>query len=251
MSTISLFSNNAIRTLSHLTVPKMPMAFFSTSSKISRFSESQFKELAQYAHGFLKDNSHQISCQKNESGFVRINVPMAPSMQSKFKDISKIRLNFWSPESGASIVPESIHTHPGYFESLIVRGGYSHEVFEIGQRNDEKYDLYRLYKEIGNKSFAYIDQVHLKSIKEESVKQGDIVVFPLDLIHRVLQTSPKTLSLNIIWKDEPHSIQNSYDVFLTKNGSLSDIKTQREVVTRIKSRMLVGEIMEHLSTVTK
>ena len=71
-----------------------------------------------------------MACHKNESGFIRINIPVDNSLSNK---IEKLRLNYWNPEAGLEILPESIHTHPRYFESFIIQGGYKHELYKLAK----------------------------------------------------------------------------------------------------------------------
>lgn len=97
-----------------------------------------------YAASFLGKNFNKIVCQKNESGFVRINIPVLKEFKNIFPTVRKIRLNYWTPESEVIINPESIHNHPSYFESLIIKGGYTHQIYRFGDNKDAPYDLYTL-----------------------------------------------------------------------------------------------------------
>ena len=67
--------------------------------------------------------------EKNESGFYRISIPV-PRFIGCSTGMSKIRLNYW-PIDTAENNPklESIHDHPSYFESFIVKGGYQHAIY--------------------------------------------------------------------------------------------------------------------------
>lgn len=201
---------------------------------------SRFRALAVYAQAYLRDNMTRLACQKNESGFIRINVPTPKGVDSTFEGIKKVRLNYWEPTTGVVINPESIHNHPNYFESLVMKGGYTHQLYETGKPQDPAYDLYRIIKNGSKKSFAFISQTNLRSAENESVKRNDIVIFPLSMIHRVLNTEPGTLSLNTIFEDEDR--QSSYDVFLTQNGTMNDVKTERELVPNDQSIFFIKKI---------
>ncbi len=158
----------------------------------------------------------------------------------------KIRTNYWTPDSKVNINPESIHTHPYYFESYLVKGGYSHELYEPGNKGHEEYDLYRILKQGTNKHFAFIESVPLQFIKNEAVSQGDIKTFDQELIHRVTNTEPKTLSLNVVF-DESEEDAALYNVFLSKDGILNDIKTTRGLVSSRNSRQFITEIVSALT----
>lgn len=213
--------------------------------KPAKLNNNRFGDLKTYANAFIANNFDRLSCQKNESGFIRINIPMVKTIKSEFSGVQKLRLNYWSPEADISIQPESIHTHPSYFESFIVKGGYTHEIYELGGKGAKDYDLYRILKNGGDKSFVFIGQSKLNFLKTESKEKDDIVVFDKALIHRVLHNKPKTLTLNVIFDGTEH--ENYYDVYLTKNGTLEDIKTTREIIPNKKSKLFLKEIISALS----
>ncbi len=217
-----------------------------------KISQPEFKEMAVYTNKFLKDNFYRLACQKNESGFVRINIPIHKEVKPLFKGISKIRLNYWDPETGVAIQPESIHNHPNYFESLIIKGGYDHALYEID--DDQKhtpYDLYRIMKEADNKSFSFIGQAFLKHLKDETFNKGNVVIFDKDLIHRVLKTNPKTLTMNAIFNGSSLDNKSYYNVFLTQNGKLDDVKTSREIISNHKARPFIQAMINNISDFTK
>ena len=68
------------------------------------FDKSQ--DLAIYAKKFLEKHSDRVIYQENESGFVRINIPIIE------ESIEKIRLNYWPAYKVESIAPETVHSHP-------------------------------------------------------------------------------------------------------------------------------------------
>jgi len=217
----------------------------------SRITPAGFKELATYTQSFLQEHMDKLACQKNESGFVRINVPVSKTIKSNFDGIEKVRLNYWSPVAGVTIRPESIHTHPNYFESFIINGGYSHAVYQPGDKKNKMFDLYRILKNNDEKSFAFIGRTKLKHVKDESVEKGSIVIFNKDLIHKVLATQPETLTLNATFNAPKDEDQSSYNVYLSKKGTLDDIRTTRDIIVNNKSKPLIQEIVTYLSQLTK
>ena len=100
------------------------------NQSLSRINRAQFQEIAEYSQRFLMTYINKLACEKNESGFVRMSVPITDELMTpSFKNIKKIRVNYWTPEAGVVLNPESIHTHPHYFESFIIKGGYRDEGF--------------------------------------------------------------------------------------------------------------------------
>lgn len=220
--------------------------------KSSKISREAFKNLANYSLEFMRNNRDQIMLEKNESGFVRISIPIDSFMQSQIGEISKIRLNFWSPDTGLDIVPESIHSHPAYFESIILKGGYTHELFELSEdQNDPEakfYQHYKIFKQLKQKSFAFMGENYLTSGTSKFEPEGAIVAMPIDAIHRVLESQPKTLTLNAVWKVKANT---EYDLFLTPGAPLDNIKTQRKMVASKQSKEFIEEIAEYLNDYTK
>ena len=221
---------------------------------LKRFSaimnDTYFKEIAKYSKSFLISNINKLACQKNESGFVRVSIPITTDAKAQFKGIKKIRANYWTPEANVNISPESIHTHPSYFESFIIRGGYSHEIYELSDGRQPKYNFYRILKNGSVRNCDFIGQVPLKLIKNEAVRHGSIKVFNKDMIHKVLYTAPKTLSLNVVF-DDHESEHSFYNLYLTKDGSLDDIKTTRDVLLNEKSHNIIQEIAMGLEEFVK
>ncbi len=67
------------------------------SMHLARINHSQFKELIQHSKNYLKHNINNLACQKNESGFIRINIPI--SDESKIvPSLKKLRFNYRAPE---------------------------------------------------------------------------------------------------------------------------------------------------------
>lgn len=218
-----------------------------TVKQQSRLTPNTYKQLIVHSSLYLQNNFNRLVCQKNESGFIRINIPSIP--QPFFRDIKKLRINYWSPDHKVKINPESIHNHPSYFESLLITGGYSHEIYENGTKLDQQYDLYRIFKDGDQKTFAFIGQSPLKALKSEVVEKHDIAVFPKDLIHKVIATQLNTLSLNAVFDNEEDI--SYYNIYLTSHGTLQDVKTTRGVLPYNKSKFFVKEIIELLEQYRK
>jgi ASC-1-like (ASCH) protein len=236
LATIFSLSHGAAR---HLHIP---------SKIVPRLSSAQFQSLARYSQEFLKKNLGRVICQKNESGFIRINVPIAQERRPDFPGVVKARLNMWAPQSGVAIEKESIHTHPSYFESLIISGGYSHGLYNVSKKTGAPYDLYRIFKDGDKKSFIYVGEERLAHTRDASVARGDVIVFEKDLIHQVLENKEDTLSLNAVYSQEEYGPKASYNVYVSRNGTLDDIKTSREFMSSKESLPYIEEMIAQLGS---
>lgn len=211
----------------------------------SRLSEPKFKELAKDVVSYITKNIERLDCEKNESGFLRVSIPI--NNESKMKDvIEKLRVNYWCPDANIKIQPESIHTHPGYFESFIVKGGYSHQLYEA---QDEfingDYQLFNISKIGAKKTFSFIGNADLLNLGVQDVQKGDIVTIDKVMIHRVITTLPRTLTINAVFKETYKELR--YSVYLTKNSSVDEVRTKRELIINPKSKPYLLEIKDQLS----
>lgn len=193
----------------------------------------------------MEDNLYRLSCQKNESGFLRINIPIISSVRNEFSYVSKLRLNYWSPDTGVEISPESIHTHPVYFESLVINGGYTHSVYDSDVKTGTIYDAYNITKENEKKTFAFLGSFPLQHVNDESFKSNDIIIFDKYLTHKVIKTEPQTLSFNVIFMPLDNEHPN-YNLYLTRDCPPSAVKTSRETITNKKSKPYINLIISNL-----
>jgi len=92
----------------------------------------EFSELLSYVSGYLETNLRELAISKNLSGFFRIRIPPPENLKQQVKEL---RINYWHPK--LEICPESIHSHPQYFESIVICGGYEHEMFSLSVMNGE------------------------------------------------------------------------------------------------------------------
>lgn len=211
-------------------------------------SSTPFKELINFSIKFLRGNIDKIKCQKNESGFIRINIPLTQELKDKF-GIAKIRFNYWTSDANVEIHPESVHTHPNYFESIIINGGYTHELYE----NTNDGDVYNLYQVTKKSDFTRellsLGCTNLKLLKIESFKPGSIVIFDKELIHRVIKSLPETLSFNVVFDDNEEVGQ--YNVYITPNGLIEDVKTEREEFSSEKSKFFVAKLIKIIDSFTE
>ncbi len=204
------------------------------------FDKSQ--NLAIYAKKFLEKHADKVVYQANESGFVRINIPIME------ESIEKIRLNYWPAHMVNAISPETVHSHPRYFESIIIQGGYKHQLYNKHVINEyTSYDHYKIFKDLQDKKkFMFIGKSKLALAGIESTQKNSIIGFPASMIHRVLSTEPSTLSLNVVFKD--CNLEPYYDVYVSPDGSVSDVKVARKNLILDETDLLTAEIINALQT---
>lgn len=206
-----------------------------------------FNFLQNIAIKFLTENLDSIGCEQNESGFLRVSIPIEPSIKDDL-GIEKIRLNFWDKNANLKISEESIHTHPQHFESIIISGGYIHEIYEVDEdmENSKEYQLYRIRKIRPMKAISYIGPSCLQYKGSQEFIEKDIVVIDTKMIHRVLKTFPDTLTINAVFPNVEKEIY--YDVFLSENGTIDDVKNNRKILSNQKSRLSILKMINLLNS---
>lgn len=221
----------------------------STHSKVNSVSKEKFLNIAENCNIFLRNNINVLCLQKNESGFNRINIPLTENFRKENPEIEKIRMNYWVSDNETNILEESIHNHPNEFDSFIVSGGYTHELFSVCSRREkdaQEYQMYMLIKEGGKKSTTLLGNGFLKSLGEKNVLKGDIVSVDKEVVHRVIRTYNETLSINLVYRNQGVDF-DKYQVFLTKTGKFEDVKTDREVINKSSSKMMILKIIDYLT----
>lgn len=199
-------------------------------------SYSEFEELISYAKNFLQANESRITCITNQSGFVRINLPKSPDSSD---EVEGVRVNYWLQNMSLAN-PEALHSHPRYFESKIIRGGYSHITAEEGNdalsSSGQEIKQYRIHK--GNNSLTYEGIVSLFENPEIYVNKGDIAKFPTSMVHRISSVEPGTLSINVVHRPE---LTNHFDLFvpITENNR-ETIEERHEVLPGDDAYYLLG-----------
>jgi hypothetical protein len=122
----------------------------------------------------------------HRNGFLRLT--LAPSA-SYF-----LRLHVWDTrEGGLPNFPESVHNHNSDFASVILTGGYRHEIYLPGS-SGESFHRYDYNSERGSKSFALESKGDVKLALVSNGYLGGNTVYTLttDVLHRVI---PKADSL--------------------------------------------------------
>lgn len=210
---------------------------FSAEVPEQRIGLRQFKGIVRYAAEYLKENHEILLFEMNESGFVRVKIPVSPV--EKAQGISKIRLNYWRP---GSKMDGNNHSHPSYFESLVVNGGYTHKLYQL--EGDERFRHYRInsLREASDEG-----EVLLKNIGEISTNVGDIVIYDKSLIHRIIDSQPETLSINAVFKTND---DDGYDVYTDYESgkTIEDVSQHRAVLGGAIRASLAESIVDSLLT---
>lgn len=206
-----------------------------------KLNSNQFKELAGYIISYINNNIGHLEFEQNESDFLRIQVPLSEELKAR-EGIEKLRVNYWSSSSTVKINPESIHTHPSYFESYIVEGGYKYELFRPEDLSiSSDYQLFTILKNGTGKNLSYMGNMGLVQLGEHYAKKDDIMVIDTKMIHRVITTLPKTLTINAVFPENSKELQ--YNVYLSKNSTLDQVKTTRKMMSNSQSRHFLNEVV--------
>jgi tetratricopeptide (TPR) repeat protein len=208
-------------------------------------SRDQFASLIQYAKDFLDQivDEKKIILEKNPTGFVRLRVPVPPQFSHI---IEALRLNYWAPSIQIKKV-EAPHNHPRYFESMIIRGGYTHNLFREHISGEGTHVASRIFKSnhLDRRDIFSVGKVHLQCTETVSVSKGEMVAFPRSIIHQVVTTTTGSLSINCVLKNE--SNRGYYEVYLPQN-SPQDPEIDRDTLLSEQQSTILSEIKTILKT---
>jgi len=230
-----------------VTCPNVSSMQFKQKKESSlNLQKKDFVNLVNHSKKFLKTNLGSLAIQENESGFVRINIP-APKAYGEV--IDKLRINYWPNKKKKCLDPETIHNHPRYFESMLIHGGYRHSVFtESTDKKDTYYNKYTIFKQPNfKKKFVFLGKQRLKNHGKEAKKQGDIVRFPVDVIHRVEESDPLTMSLNAV---EITNDAQCYNVYSSLYGKDNNVKTVRYFLNDHDALAVAKDALQKLNNYT-
>lgn len=212
----------------------------------AKLNLKEYINLEKYVYEYIHNNKNFIKPEKNESGFFRINI-QAPEFINKDLGIEKLRLHYWPLDDSNTIQKETIHDHPKYFESFILSGGYIHSIYSMYKYNinkAEKCQLFKINKENDLKTAVPVGAMFISKDKDETVKEGNIVVMTPDIIHRVLYSVPGSLTLNVVYKDIHN--KDYYNIMLTEKATKEDIITSRRVIDGKMKDKILNEIEKRL-----
>lgn len=202
-----------------------------STKEVCQLGKVEFEKLVKHALEYIGsfNESSKLTLEKNPTGFIRIRLPVPQEFACK---IETIRLNYWLPEIKFPVV-EAPHNHPRYFESMIIKGGYTHHLYKKNTSNDTlKKTVHlasRIFKSnyLDRRNIFSIGEINLVSIGKVEVKAGARIAFPRNMIHQVLTTEKGTMSINCVFKNEEN--RNYYDVFMP-NESSQDPQVDRDAL---------------------
>lgn len=197
-------------------------------------TKAQYLNFTKFGYNYILKNEKSISLVKNESGFVRITIPLPAPLPLLNGKIQKIRFNYWSPETELVVQDESIHTHPSVFESFILNGGYTHRIYDESSEGT-CFELYRINKMAKGRITEYLGKRLLRIRQDHTVKRGDIVFLPTQMIHKIISNSPKTLTINAVFDEDEHN-DKSYNVYASKKEA--EINTERNLFVDKKKQII-------------
>ncbi len=183
-----------------------------------------------------------LTIKKNPTGFVRVHLPPPEYLAEK---IEVIRVNYWFPAVPIDVI-EAPHSHPRYFESIIVQGGYRHSLFRPTNQEvvSTPHRVHRIFKNTAEERNIFCMGVsYLESLGEELVTQGSIVAFPRSLIHQVVQSQPFTLTINSVFRDAPET--EYFDIFMPEATHI-DPQVERESLLTNEAQEIIAKIKEAL-----
>lgn len=214
------------------------------NDKKAKLTPSDFQELIVYAMGCLSTIGNR-SLEKNPSGFLRIRLDPPPNFRFS-SQIECLRIHYWPGNITIPIV-EAMHNHPRRFESMILKGGYTHALYQKGEEDgDSTFRMHRIVKCNDSKiqrNIFCLGSVPLKFLKKENVQQDDIIVFHKQLIHQVIEYQKGTLTINVVFKSEDDL---SYDVFMQKD-IYTDPQIERDYDERGETINKIIEILNESS----
>lgn len=202
----------------------------------SRQGESEWLTLIDYSRNYIQNHQDEIVVEKNESGFYRINVKAPDSLEF----VEKLRLHYWPVDHSMQMLEESIHDHPKFFESYIIKGGYRHALYTKSDSSlyNKPYTIFKVDKL--RKDIVKGENIYLHEDRTEEVGEKTIVVMPTDVIHRVFTYTPGTLSMNIVYNDK--SNKDYYNVFISEAGDKKKVKIERDTAAEAEKTSVIKEV---------
>lgn len=217
------------------------IALFQTSYLFA-LNKADFEDFREYSLKWLEEHRNAVDIHENESGFVRIAIPF---QSETYPEIGKLRLNYW--HRSTPIEKETVHSHPQYFESSIIAGSYQHELFEEGEEG-ELVKAFLITKGDAKRVPKQLPMTHIKSIRIEKISEGELAVFPTDLLHRIIETSPIALSINAVFTCDEITYIKTYR---GKDFPSETIDTKRHILSTEESEKVLDEVISLLSTASK
>lgn len=168
------------------------------------------------AHNALSNPNITAQWESYEFGFRRIKIPLSNTTKNRdenLKGIHALHVNVWgtsvNPEENSKICPTDLspHDHPHDFDSIILRGGYTHAWYQESIPPTGTPYSHHISK--GNVSQNATQRAYLTSLKTESVQAGNIIKYVCSDIHRVICYTLNTITLHAVYRDGD-KVKNNY-----------------------------------------
>jgi hypothetical protein len=131
----------------------------------------------------------------HNNGFLKLILVSNPNYQ--------LRLHVWDTRESEFAVQESVHSHTADFASVIVHGGYRHEVFRESTTG-ENYFSYRYHASRGARSFTLTSTgpKHLQRVSDAYLQEHTVYTLAGDILHRVVPR-PTCLTASLVLQGPP------------------------------------------------
>jgi hypothetical protein len=253
--------NNLFKITKHLVRSPLSLFVYALSSQsllVAAFNKKTLENVRDH----LIENRLTITWEINESGFVRMKMPIElidlndTCFNQDNIDEYRLRCNFWYSGPLEGVVGDRLkdaedHDHPNGFISYIVNKGYAHEVFDLVSRNTSALEcqtnapdqtdecrLIQSYYKAENIT-TLLGTAQLRKTEESTVKASDIVIFDDKAVHRIQGFKADTLTLNAVRMDGD-SVTNIY----LRPGESNDVKQTRTLLIDEAAHIITDEAIE-------
>jgi len=187
-----------------------------------RLTSGDWKQIISIVQDYVTTTDIPTLC-RNESGFYRADV----ERKIDIPGVKKVRVNYWPDDFQEESAPNSIHDHSSYFESYIIRGGYVHTVYKLGDGpHAVPVDIYKCSKR--DRELHFMGKARMDLIDEQQTVEGESYSYPVSVIHRVEHAVPGTITINVIFDDV--SNKDYILLFPLEGTSVDEIEASRPVV---------------------
>ena len=131
----------------------------------------------------------------HNNGFLKLILASSPHYQ--------VRLHVWDTRDSPFDVQESVHSHTADFASVILLGGYRHEVFRESSTGDS-YFSYSYHASRGARSFSLtsVGPRYLQRVSDGRLPTNTVYTLAGDILHRVVPQQA-CLTASLVFQGPP------------------------------------------------
>ncbi len=207
-------------------------------ARVPKLTVEDNSRLVAYVKEYLNTQpTGSLTLKKNPTGFIRIHLPPPKHLAEQ---VEIVRVNYWFPDVPIQVTES--HSHPRYFESIIVQGGYTQALYRFSTKEivSAPHRVHRIFKAAQEERHIFcMGTVYLEPLGQQSATKGSILAFSRSLIHQVVKAVPHTLSINCVFNEMPEV--EYFDVFMP-NDSHIDPQLERESLVQAESAALIEQI---------